>query len=146
MQTLKSLEELDPLWKRFKILPNGCWQWLGGKASNTHDRRPVFRNKYVYRVIWEHLYGPIPKGRVCCHICDNSLCVNPEHIFIGTQKDNMLDALSKNRKIGRTPKKTQLTLKILTLKSQGLSDYRIGKILGIDHSTVAHHWKQWGSK
>lgn len=122
---------------------SGCWVWDGGCSSNGTDKRPSLQNKIVYRVIWEYINGPIPPGLFCCHKCDNSLCVNLDHIFLGTQKDNIQDALRKGRPIGRPAIKTQLSAKILNLHTKGHSNYQIAKFLGVDHSTVRYHIRKW---
>ena len=49
------------------------------------------------RAVWEECFGPIPKGLFVLHKCDNPKCVNPEHLFLGTQKDNMEDKTRKGR-------------------------------------------------
>jgi hypothetical protein len=68
----------------------GCWEWRGvrlrnGRARVTHKKRHF----YPYRVIWEEVYGPIPRGLGACHLCGNSGCVNPDHIVPGTQSQNI---------------------------------------------------------
>ena len=55
------------------------------------------RTVLAHRWYYEQKYGPIPPELDACHKCDNPGCVNPDHVFLGTQKDNMQDALAKGR-------------------------------------------------
>ena len=58
---------------------------------------------FAYRVAWELIHGPIPAGLLICHHCDNPQCVRPDHLFLGTHKDNQQDKVKKGRAaIGKT--------------------------------------------
>lgn len=78
----------------------GCWLWIGAVAG--HGRYGSLlsegRLERAHRVSWELHFGPIPDGMNVCHRCDVGLCVNPAHLFLGTQRENVLDMISKGRR------------------------------------------------
>ena len=72
---------------------DGCWLWKGGG-----DRYGIFDKRGAHRVSWKLANGKsIPKGMEVCHHCDNGLCVRPDHLFLGTQSDNLIDCSKKGR-------------------------------------------------
>lgn len=76
----------------------GCWLWAAGESHGygvLADGRGSY--DFAHRFSWEHFKGPIPEGLNVCHKCDTPLCVNPDHLFTGTQKDNCQDMASKGR-------------------------------------------------
>lgn len=75
-----------------------CWVWVGAMRPNGYG---IFRvgKKLIsaHRFSFESANGPIPNGKYICHSCDNRRCVNPSHLWAGSQSDNMKDALKKGR-------------------------------------------------
>lgn len=84
-----------------KVLINkstGCWDWDGSPRENGYCRTSFFRvNWYVHRASYAAFVGKIEDGMDVCHTCDNRKCCNPDHLFVGSRKDNMQDAVSKGR-------------------------------------------------
>ncbi len=77
---------------------NGCWKWLSTKNCFGYGRLFSDNKEYkAHRVSWELKFGPIPNGLFVLHKCDNPECTNPDHLFLGTQRENMNDCLNKGR-------------------------------------------------
>lgn len=92
---------LDRFDKYIKKLANGCWEWQGnlhkdGYGFFTINSKPVL----AHRISFQLYIKKIPKGLFVCHSCDNRKCVNPKHLWLGTQFQNMQDMMQKKRNGG----------------------------------------------
>jgi hypothetical protein len=76
-----------------------CWLWMGSKTTTGYGSFGISRGRIekAHRVSWELHFGSIPQGMMVCHHCDVPLCVRPDHLFLGTQSDNMCDSRDKGR-------------------------------------------------
>jgi hypothetical protein len=99
-----------PLINRFLENVNkteSCWIWTGYKQSNGYGQIGVnYKNKLAHRVSYEIHIGKIPDGFLVRHSCDNPSCVNPSHLLLGTQKQNLEDMYFRERDNNSNYKKT----------------------------------------
>lgn len=92
----------DRFWK-YTLKGPGCWLWTGSTYGSgygvlrTMSSRGTYPLVAAHRISYELHFGPIPKGMMCCHICDRRDCVRPDHLFLGTASDNNWDMASKGR-------------------------------------------------
>lgn len=124
-----------------------CWVWVNRPTRNGYG---VFgfenKQEYAHRYSWELHFGPIPPGLEVCHKCDNRRCVRSDHLFLGTQKDNIRDAAAKGRLRTRAYKgeengshklteKTVLTIR--NLCAEGVSQKELIVTLGMSQTTIS---------
>lgn len=80
-----------------------CWLWTGATTHGGYGviskGRAIEGDLRAHVLAYELTHGKVPDGMNVCHTCDNPPCVRPDHLFLGTQKDNVLDAIAKGRQI-----------------------------------------------
>ena len=86
---------------------DGCWLWTASVVSDGYGQMWLGRTMVrAHRLSYEIHKGPVPKGLFVCHRCDVPRCVNPDHLFVGTNQDNQRDSASKGRTRNANPSKT----------------------------------------
>lgn len=137
---------------KFCIAPTGCWLWQKHKDPGGYG---IFSHKHTaykaHRFAFMLYVGEIPDGLKVCHKCDVRSCVNPSHLFLGTQKDNVQDCVAKGRRSRLVGPKTGFKYKQETIDAirkdyaDGIAQSKIAKKFGIDASYVSQilHNKVW---
>jgi len=149
--------ERDAYWLFNKITPvteTGCWLWNGhvgkhGYGTYTIGSHPNSRGVTTHRLSWEIHNGVIPDGMFVLHKCDVRSCVNPDHLFLGTHRDNMDDAKRKGRMSGRPNSKGVKVVRKLThkdkdevislLKENKLTNAEIGEIYNVHAASINYY-------
>ena len=79
-----------------------CWEWTAHKLYNGYGRFNIYgKTDYTHRISWQFATGKYPTGEQVLHTCDNPACVRPDHLFLGTEKDNMADRNKKGRQFSK---------------------------------------------
>jgi len=82
--------------EKFFIKENGCWEWISGVGGNGYGIISIEgKSKSAHRAVYEMFVQEINKRLLVCHICDNKLCVCPDHLYLGTHKQNTKDAIDR---------------------------------------------------
>lgn len=116
----------------------GCWIW-SGLLTNTGYGRYGKGGRRAHRIAYEIAFGSVPDGMCVLHKCDVPSCVRPDHLFLGTQADNMRDMARKGRARGgaQAGLDANRLREAHQLHSKGLSFSAIARQIGSTHTTVA---------
>jgi len=134
-------------WGKFDRPKEGCWLWKAGKDGKGYGligngSHYDFHKILAHRLSWMLYNGPIPDGLCVLHKCDNPICVNPNHLFLGTKGDNAKDRDEKGRVAhGEEHYKAKLTKKqveqIRQLRLVGLKITEIAKLFDVSKGHVS---------
>ena len=116
-----------------------CWPWIGAKNEHGYGWFCV-RNGHTgmaHRLMWEQSVGPIPEGLNVLHKCDNSNCVNPGHLYVGTQSTNLIDSVKRGRRKTVLSVENVIEIKKLLRDSPQLTHKEISKKFGVSRGLVS---------
>ena len=147
------MPRLASLWDRFNekyeiVEPGGCWVWMAAADAYGYGKIGIAtgRSARAHRISWRLHNGPIPNHLYVLHRCDNPCCVNPSHLYLGTQADNMADMVSKGRssrhgapsgeKNGMA-KLTDIQVERIRLLNGALTQREISKQFGVSQGHVS---------
>lgn len=144
---------LERLLEKSILLENGCLEWTASRTSKGYGRLNVdLHPRSSHRLSWEVFYGDIPEGKQVLHRCDNPPCINPLHLFLGTNLDNSNDKVSKGRQPflkgelnGASKLTEELIILCRKLHSEGRSQNSLAKQFGVHQASMwrAMTGKSW---
>lgn len=137
-QPIRSMKERL---QKYDIEPEkGCWIWKGSKSKNGYGQIKVNKTtKEVHRVSYQEYKGKIPTGMIVRHICDVKHCLNPDHLILGTHKQNMKDMTDRNRQAkGEKAGNSKITEKlVISIFKDKRKNVEIARYYGVNRHTVS---------
>lgn len=125
-------------WSKATHPDEGCWEWQAEKTSNGYGAyRKSGQGRKIYlahRYAYELAYGAFDKKLFVCHKCDNPQCIRPDHLFLGTNEDNMKDAVRKQRQ--KRTLSNEKVREIVKLKEQGENGAKIALKYDVAPTTI----------
>ena len=128
------------------VRPDGCHAWTGFVNNHGYGQLRVGdRIVRAHRVAYMIAHGEIDDDRLCLHTCDNRVCVNPAHLYLGTPSDNVRDMVARRRqnnasRLGVLNGNAKLgesdVIKIRELYASGVNQCAIGRMYGVTNSAV----------
>lgn len=130
-------------------LDNGCWEWKNYRDKDGYGQ--FFINKRpsipAHRACWILFIGKIPKGICVLHKCDNPPCVNPEHLYLGTHKDNAEDRKLKDRGVKGEKVNTNILTKeqVIYIRKSFRNRHELATLFGVTYSTISDiiNFRSW---
>lgn len=153
---MTSVDLMQKLYDLVAVDDGGCWIFLGSFAGNGYGQfwdNSSKRRKGAHRISYELHFGNIPIGMNVLHRCDNRKCVNPDHLFLGTQHDNICDMVSKDRhafkgsRHGMARLNEEAVQQILILLADGsFKQITLAAMFGVSPTTICEikTGRKWG--
>ena len=137
----------ERFWSKVKKTKS-CWLWTASKYGNGYGHiragAPVRKHLLAHRVSWEIHNGPVPAGMCVCHKCDIRDCVNPRHLFLASQQENIIDAARKGRLKSHGQHKGELNgsakltaVDVAKIRSLSIPQIEIARLFGINQTHVS---------
>lgn len=128
-----------------------CWMWTGGRSRKGYGELSIGRrNLQTHRFAWELMHGAIPPGKQVLHDCDTPACVNPAHLRLGTNADNMADRNAKGRtacgeRSGTAKLSTDAVAAIRARLAAGETGRALAREYGVTDATIVaiRHNRTW---
>lgn len=138
-------ERRERFWTFVRVAESGCWEWTRSRMPYGYGLYALAggRNALAHRYAYALVNGAIPRGLCVCHRCDNPPCVNPDHLFLGSHRENAHDKIAKGR--GNTGERNGSALltaeRVRDLRAraeEGASLSELGAEFGVSPTTA---WK-----
>lgn len=127
---------------RYKLskvkIVDSCWVWPGPYGSGMYGALQIcgIRTQATHLIMELQSKRPIPDSKEVCHKCDNPLCINPEHLFIGTHKENLFDAAAKGKLVHVLSQEKAEEIRALYNKGN-TSERKLAKLYGVGRTTIS---------
>lgn len=129
-----------PFHERYVVTDAGCWEWQGAMSDTGYGSVNIGGySQGAHRYAYKMFRGSIPDGLRVCHTCDNRKCVNPDHLFLGTAKDNSIDMVRKGRNVAHEKLTAEQVATIRAAFATGsVTKTELGRRFGVSRSAIGH--------